>query len=70
MAVRPPQPFAPPLAGSLDQRVAQLATALSKKADHTAEPVYNAVLLIAPGGVVWKLTVTDTGTLAVAQVPR
>jgi hypothetical protein len=70
MAVRPPQPFSPALVGSLDQRVTQIAQALSKKSDATLEPVYNAVQLIAPGGAVWRLAVTDAGALQVTAVAR
>ncbi len=67
------QPVAPlviPQAGSVDQRLRVLTQAISKKADQTLEPVYNAVLLMAPGGAVYRVTVSDTGALGVAVVPR
>jgi hypothetical protein len=70
MAVQPPAPFTPPLAGSLDQRVTQIAQALSKKSDATLEPVYNAVQLIAPNGAVWRVSVSNAGALVVAVVAR
>jgi hypothetical protein len=70
MAYRPPQPLVPALTGSLDQRVAQLAQAISKKADVTAEPVYSAVHLIAPGGAVWRVMISDAGALQISVVPR
>lgn len=70
MAARPPQPLVPALTGSPDQRMTQLAQAISRKADATSEPVYSAVHLIAPGGAVWRVAVSDAGALAITVVPR
>jgi len=70
MAVRPPAPFSAQLSGNLQDQVRQVADALSRKADQTLEPVYNAVLLMAPGGAVYRVTVDDTGLLTTAAVPR
>jgi hypothetical protein len=66
----PPAPFVAPASGPIDQRLAQLATAISKKADVTTQPVYNSVILMAPGGAAWRLAVDDAGALAVTAVPR
>lgn len=70
MAYRAPAPTQAPVAGSLEVRLAALATAISRKADITAEPVYSSVLLIAPNGATWRLAVSDTGVLSTASVPR
>jgi hypothetical protein len=68
-------PFAPartiiPTTGSLESRVRVLTDAVSKKADQTAQPMFNSVLLQAPGGAVWRVSVDDTGALQTAVVPR
>lgn len=64
-----PQPaFIPPTSGSIEQRVRIIGEAISRKADQTLEPAYTAVLLTAPGGGVWRLSVTDAGTLQVDSV--
>lgn len=67
---RPPAPFPTQLTGSLPDQVRQIGEALSRKADQTLEPVYSAVLLIAPGGAVWRLSVDDAGALRTVVVPR
>ena len=68
LAGRAPQPILTPSAGTADQRLSQLALAISRKADVTSEPTYNAVRLIASDGTVWQLTVDPTGTLHTEQV--
>jgi hypothetical protein len=70
MAYQPAAPFTVPQTGSVDQRLRLVAAAISKKADQTLEPVYNAVLLTAPGGSVWRMTVGDDGIVSIAVVPR
>jgi len=70
MAYRPPAPFPAGLSGSPADQMRQLADALSQKADVTLQPVYSAVLLIAPGGATWRVTVDDAGALETVQVPR
>jgi hypothetical protein len=54
----------------MDQRLAMVADALSRKADATSIPTYNAVMLIAPNGSAWRLSVDNTGALSTAAVPR
>jgi hypothetical protein len=67
-------PFAPPprvvvpTTGSLEARVRVLASVVSGKADKTTQPMFNTVLLQAPGGAVWRVSVDDTGTLQTAVV--
>lgn len=70
MAYRPPAPFSPQLTDNPRDQMRQIADALSRKADATLEPVYTAVLLIAPGGATFRVTVDDAGALAAAAVPR
>jgi hypothetical protein len=70
MAYAPPAPFIAPFSGTDDQKFAMLADAISHKADQTAEPVYSAVMLIAPNGSVWRLTVDATGAISTAAVTR
>jgi hypothetical protein len=71
-----PPPFAPPprvvvpTTGSLEARVRVLATVVDKKADQTTQPMFNSVLLQAPGGAVWRVSVNDAGALQTAVVPR
>ena len=70
---RPPRAPAPtpvPLIGTTDQKLAQLANAISAKADTTLEPTYHALLLMAPDGSTWRVTISNTGTFTAAQVAR
>ena len=59
-----------PTTGSLESRVRVLADIVSRKADETAQPMFNSVLLQAPGGAVWRVSVDDAGALQTAVVPR
>jgi hypothetical protein len=59
-----------PTAGPLEARVRVLAQVVSNKADKTAQPMFNAVLLQAPGGAVWRVSVDDTGALQTVVVSR
>jgi hypothetical protein len=65
-----PAPFIAPTSGDIDQRLALMASMMSRKANMTDQPTYAAVLLIAPDGSTWKLTVNATGALSTAQVVR
>jgi len=70
MAIRPPAPFSPQLTGDARDQMRQLADAISRKADLTSIPTYSAVMLIAPDGSTWNVSVNDAGALVTAQVPR
>lgn len=59
-----------PTTGSLESRVRVLADAVSRKADQTAEPMFSGVLLRAPGGAVWRVSVDDAGGLTTSVVAR
>jgi hypothetical protein len=65
-----PAPFVAPFSGTDDQKFAMVADALSRKADSTSVPTYSAVMLIAPDGSTWRLSVDATGALSTAAVPR
>lgn len=66
----PAAPFVAPGSGPIEQRLSQLAAAISRKADVTTEPVYNSIILIAPNGSPWRVSVSNTGVLGVTAVPR
>ena len=66
----PPTPFVAPASGDLNLRLSQVAAAINRKADITSVPTYSSVHLIAPNGGVWMLSVSNTGTLVVDQMPR
>jgi hypothetical protein len=65
-----PAPFVAPFSGDIDQRLSMIADALSRKADTTSVPTYSAVMLIAPDGSAWRLSVDATGALSTSAVPR
>ena len=69
-SIRAPAPQQVPQIGSLNQRLQQLAQSISQKADVTLEPTYAAVLLMAPDGSTWRVTVSAAGVLTTAQVTR
>ena len=60
--------FTPPQSGSLEQRVRIIGEAISQKADKNLEPAYNAILLRAPGGASWRVSVDDLGVLQTSVV--
>jgi len=70
LAGRAPQPTPTPSGGSLDQRLSQLAMAVSRKADVTSEPTYQAVRLVDSLGQVWRVTVLPNGQLRTEVVTR
>ena len=70
LASRPPAPTSTPSSGSLNQRLAQLAVAVSRKADMTSVPVYQAIRLVAADGSTWQITVDPGGGLHTEAVTR
>ena len=54
----PPAPFTAPVAGDIDQKLAQIATALNGKADSTTVPVFAAVRFQATDGSVWQVKIS------------
>lgn len=70
MAYHPVPPASVPLTGSLEQRVRLLTDLVSRKADATTQPMFDSVLLHAPGGAVWRVSVDDAGALVATVVSR
>ena len=66
----PAAPFIAPTSGGIDERLAIIADAISRKADATSTPFYSAILLADPTGAVWRVTVDALGQLVTAQAPR
>ena len=66
----PPTSVTLPTTGSLESRVRALAEVVSHKADQTAQPMFNSVMLQAPGGVVYRVAVDDAGALVTSVVTR
>lgn len=66
----PPAPFIAPASGDIDQRLAQVAQAVNRKADITSVPTYNALQLVAPNGSVWAVSVDNSGALSTMEIPR
>ena len=70
MASRPqaPAPFVAPQSGDLNQRFSLVAAAINRKADQTATPSFSSVVLRAPDGSNWVVSVDVSGALVTAQV--
>jgi hypothetical protein len=66
----PAAPFVAPLSGDINQRLAQVADALNRKADANGATVFPFIGLSAPDGSTWKISVTAAGVLQTEQVPR
>jgi hypothetical protein len=66
----PAAPFVAPLSGDINQRLAQVADALNRKADANGATVFPYIGLSAPDGSTWKISVDTSGVLHTEQVPR
>jgi hypothetical protein len=66
---RPPAPLQTQTSGSLAQHVRLLTDAVNRKADITVQPTFAAVLLMAPSGGIWRVTVDDAGVISTELVP-
>jgi hypothetical protein len=66
----PAAPFVAPLSGDINQRLAQVADALNRKADANGATVFPYIGLSAPDGSTWKLSVDNAGAVHTEQVPR
>jgi hypothetical protein len=71
MAASPqaPAPFVAPVSGDINQRLAQVAQAINRKADATTVPSFSAIILRAPNGASWQLSVDNAGALSTAVLP-
>jgi hypothetical protein len=59
----PPQPYAAPTAGSVDERLADIAKAINSKADRIGIPNVTAIQMTGQNGLPYLLYVDATGTL-------
>jgi hypothetical protein len=66
----PAAPFVAPLSGDINQRLAQIADALNRKADANGATVFPFIGLTSPNGTTWKISIDDTGALHFDAVPR
>jgi hypothetical protein len=67
----PPAPFSAPTSGTIDQRLADMAAAINRKADAGIQgPAFHFVALIDTTGQTWKVTVDSAGALHTELVPR
>lgn len=67
----PPSPFQAPVSGSIDQRLADMAAAISRKADAgLATTAVHFIGMVSPDGTTWRLSVDDTGAVVTEVVPR
>jgi hypothetical protein len=64
-------PFQAPTAGSVDERLAAMAAAISRKADQGIQgTAYRFLALIDPSGQTWRLEIDTAGALHTTLVPR
>jgi hypothetical protein len=59
----PPQPYAAPTAGTVDERLADIAKAINSKADRIGIPNVTAIQMTGQNGLPYLLYVDATGTL-------
>ena len=61
-------PTAPPLSpgGSVQQQLAQVNAELQRKANRNSEETFASLVLRAPNGAHFRLTVSNAGSLVVA----
>ena len=65
-----PAGFVAPMAGSIDQRFAAVATAINAKADRNHAATFEYIRLVSPDGTTWAVSVDDTGILRTTKVLR
>jgi hypothetical protein len=66
--VAPPNVFSP--TRPVEATLAALSAEMARKADRNTEEVFTAILLRAPGGAYWRVSVNDTGALVTTAVVR
>ena len=66
---RSPAPFIAPVSGDLNQRLAQVADAINRKADSNT-PKFAWIGLTSPNGTTYAVSVDDGGNLHTTQVLR
>jgi hypothetical protein len=63
-----PAPFVAPQSGDINQRFALVAAAINGKAPSTTTPAFDSVVLRAPDGSNWVVSVNASGALVTTQV--
>jgi hypothetical protein len=63
-----PAPFVAPQSGDINQRFALVAAAINGKAPSTTTPAFDSVVLRAPDGSNWVVSVNASGALITTQV--
>lgn len=67
----PPAPFTAPINGTIDERLALIASAINRKADQGVQGTAQHFLaLIAPDGSTWRIEIDVSGVLHTSVVPR
>ena len=67
----PAAPFQAPVSGSIDQRLADMAAAINRKADAgLANTAVHFIGMIDDTGQTWRLSVDSAGVLHTELVPR
>ena len=67
----PAAPFSAPTAGSIDERLAVMAAAISRKQDQGIQGTAQQFMaLISPNGTVYRIEIDDAGALHTTVVPR
>jgi hypothetical protein len=63
-----PAPFVAPQSGDINQRFALVAAAINGKAPSTTTPAFDSIVLRAPDGSNWVVSVNASGALTTTQV--
>ena len=63
-----PAPFVAPQSGDINQRFALVANAINGKAPSTTTPAFDSIVLRAPDGSNWIVSVNAAGALVTTQV--
>jgi hypothetical protein len=63
-----PAPFVAPQSGDINQRFALVAAAINGKAPSTTTPAFDSIVLRAPDGSNWVVSVNVSGALITTQV--
>ncbi len=67
----PPAPFTAPVNGTIEERLALMASEINRKADQGVQGTAQHFLaLIAPDGSTWRIEIDTAGVLHTTVVPR
>ena len=67
----PAPPFQAPTSGTIDERLANIATAINRKADQGVQGTAQHFLaLISPNGTTYRIEIDNAGALHTTVVPR